>query len=160
MAGVAGQSAEAGKRHAASLAQRVASARDAAAKHPRIVVSDIEAALDTRYTVDTLAAPANGASRAVRFVWLMGSDNLVQIPRWRKWDAIFRREVPIAVAARPRDAAESAGLQTRLCASHTRAKLRGAEAGPPFAARLGLDLRALPSRQSATAIRARSSWPG
>jgi ribosome silencing factor RsfS/YbeB/iojap len=36
----------------------------------------------------------------LRFVWLMGGDNLVQIPRWERWPEIFRT-VPIAVFDRP-----------------------------------------------------------
>jgi nicotinate-nucleotide adenylyltransferase len=34
------------------------------------------------------------------FVWLMGSDNLVQLPRWRDWQGIFAA-MPVAVVARP-----------------------------------------------------------
>jgi nicotinate-nucleotide adenylyltransferase len=35
-----------------------------------------------------------------RFVWLMGADNLMQIPRWRRWTEIFRH-TPVAVFRRP-----------------------------------------------------------
>jgi nicotinate-nucleotide adenylyltransferase len=35
-----------------------------------------------------------------RFVWIMGSDNLVQFHRWYEWRRIARL-VPIAVVARP-----------------------------------------------------------
>jgi len=65
----------------------------------RIIVSAIEADLGTRYTADTLKQ-LRRRFPGVRFVWLMGSDNLLQIPRWRNWKAIFR-QVPIAVVARP-----------------------------------------------------------
>ena len=69
------------------------------ARHPRIVVTGIEAALGTRFTVDTLRALTHRFAR-IRFVWLMGSDNLLQLPHWRDWQEIFAK-VPVAVVARP-----------------------------------------------------------
>ena len=81
----------------APLPERLASAR-AAARHPGIRVTDIEKALGTRYTVDTLAA-LRRRFPAARFVWLMGADNLAQLPRWRGWTRIVRT-VPIAILAR------------------------------------------------------------
>jgi nicotinate-nucleotide adenylyltransferase len=36
----------------------------------------------------------------VRFVWLMGADNLAQIDRWAGWTQIFH-SVPVAVFDRP-----------------------------------------------------------
>jgi nicotinate-nucleotide adenylyltransferase len=69
------------------------------ARHPRIVVSGIESELGTRFTVDTLARLTRRFPQA-RFVWLMGSDNLLQLPRWWKWRQIFAT-VPVAVVARP-----------------------------------------------------------
>ncbi len=65
------------------------------ARHPRIEVSDIEARLGTRYTVDTIRA-LKRRYPSTRFVWLMGADNLIEIPRWHDWSGIFTR-VPIAV---------------------------------------------------------------
>jgi nicotinate-nucleotide adenylyltransferase len=69
------------------------------AHHPRIRVSDIESRLGTRYTVDTLAALKRRFPR-VRFVWLMGSDNLAQFARWRRWRDVATM-VPIVVVRRP-----------------------------------------------------------
>ena len=82
----------------ADLKTRVTAAR-ALIRHRRVVVTTIEAELDTRYTADTLARLRRRFSRT-RFVWLMGSDNLLQIPLWRNWKAVFR-SVPVAVVARP-----------------------------------------------------------
>ncbi|SMH54352.1 nicotinate-nucleotide adenylyltransferase [Azospirillum agricola] len=82
----------------ASLPERLAEARRVAA-HPRIEVTGIETDLGTRYTVDTLAALTRRFPKT-RFVWLMGADNLRQIPRWRHWTRIFE-SVPVAVFARP-----------------------------------------------------------
>jgi nicotinate-nucleotide adenylyltransferase len=36
----------------------------------------------------------------VQFVWLMGSDNLEQFSRWRRWRQIAAR-IPLAVVRRP-----------------------------------------------------------
>ena len=65
----------------------------------RIVVTGIEAQLGTRRTADTLAA-LQSAWPGVRFVWLMGSDNLASFHRWRGWTDIMRM-APVAVVARP-----------------------------------------------------------
>ena len=69
------------------------------ARDPRIVVSGIEAKLGTRYTADTLAE-LTGRHPDVRFVWLMGADNMLQFPRWRNWREIAMT-VPIAIYPRP-----------------------------------------------------------
>jgi nicotinate-nucleotide adenylyltransferase len=82
----------------APLADRLTAARQLAS-HPRILVTDIERQLGTRYTIDTLHALQRRFSHT-RFVWLMGSDNLQQITRWRNWQSIFQ-SVPVAVFRRP-----------------------------------------------------------
>lgn len=82
----------------APFAERLASA-EAMARDPRIVVSDIETRLGTRYTADTLAA-LTGRFPEIRFVWLMGADNMLQFPKWRNWREIAET-VPIAVYPRP-----------------------------------------------------------
>ena len=73
------------------------------ANHPKIIVTDLELQLGTHYTIDTLHVLRRRFPRT-RFVWLMGADNLKQMPRWRKWDAIFQ-SVPVAVFRRPAYAA-------------------------------------------------------
>lgn len=82
----------------ASLGERMARAA-AAANHPRVVITDIEVALGTRYTADTLSVLATRFP-ATRFVWLMGADNLAQIHRWQHWTRIFHT-VAVAVFDRP-----------------------------------------------------------
>lgn len=82
----------------APLRRRLAAA-EAAAHHPRIVVSALEATLGTSFTVDTITALVCRFPR-VRFVWLMGADNLVQISLWRRWPDIFAA-VAVAVFDRP-----------------------------------------------------------
>ena len=79
---------------------RLEAARNVAAANSRILVTDLEDRLGTsRYTADTLRTLSQRFPR-LRFVWLMGSDNLLQIPRWDRWTEIFRA-VPIAVFDRP-----------------------------------------------------------
>ena len=82
----------------APFAQRLAAAR-MVARHPRLIVSDIEVQLGTRRTADTLTSLTRHFPRN-RFVWLMGADNLVQVPKWDRWRKIFEA-VPVAVFARP-----------------------------------------------------------
>lgn len=82
----------------APLAARLASARRAARRAP-IRATAIERSLGTRYTVDTLTALVRRYPK-MRFIWLMGADNLGEFHRWRDWRKIARL-VPIAVIARP-----------------------------------------------------------
>lgn len=57
-------------------------------KDCRIVASTIEADLGMRYTADTVRTLKRLYPK-IRFVWLMGADNLEQIPHWRHWHSIF-----------------------------------------------------------------------
>ena len=81
-----------------SFERRLEAARDFA-RHPKIVVTGIEKELGTRFTVDALEKLKRRFPH-LHFVWLMGSDNLLQIPRWRRWQEIFHL-VPVAVITRP-----------------------------------------------------------
>lgn len=65
----------------------------------RVVATDIERYLNTRYTRDTLRALHMRFPNA-RFVWLMGADNLTQLPHWRDWMGIVRT-TPFAILPRP-----------------------------------------------------------
>jgi nicotinate-nucleotide adenylyltransferase len=80
-----------------SLDARIA-AVEALANHPRIDVTGVEAALKTRYTYDTIRALV-ARCPGVRFVWIMGADNLRGFHRWQKWRAIAGL-VPIAIVDR------------------------------------------------------------
>jgi nicotinate-nucleotide adenylyltransferase len=82
----------------APLAERLAGARAVLAGNPRLLATDIETGLGTRYTVNTLAKLRLRFPKA-RFVWLMGADNLMQISRWARWIRIFQA-VPVAILAR------------------------------------------------------------
>jgi nicotinate-nucleotide adenylyltransferase len=69
------------------------------ADDPRIDVSCLESVIGTRYTVDTIKYLRRRAS-GLRFVWIMGADNLAQFHRWQNWQRIATL-VPIAVIDRP-----------------------------------------------------------
>ena len=97
------------QRGPAPLDQRIAGARRIM-RHPRVVVTDIEAQLGTRYTAETIAALQHHLP-GVRFTWLMGADNLAQFHQWQDWQEIVAR-VPIGVLARPGERLE--GLTARM----------------------------------------------
>lgn len=84
----------------APLVERIAAARQIM-DHPRVEISDFEARAGTRYTAETLNALQKTYPQA-RFVWLMGADNLVQLPQWQDWRWIMET-VPVGVLARPGD---------------------------------------------------------
>ncbi len=84
----------------APLWERIRAAR-AMMRHPRVDVTDIEARLGTRVTADTIAALHQNYP-GVRFVWLMGADNLAQFHLWKNWRSIADA-VPMGVLARPGD---------------------------------------------------------
>ncbi|WP_353391285.1 nicotinate-nucleotide adenylyltransferase [Ruegeria sp. HU-ET01832] len=84
----------------APLAERVHAAQNVM-QHPRVEVTDIEAATGTRATADTLVA-LQRLYPQVRFVWIMGADNLAQFHLWQDWRTIMDN-VPVGVVARPGD---------------------------------------------------------
>ena len=82
----------------APTAQRLAHAK-ALMRHPRVQITTVEAALQTRFTADTLAQ-LRRLYRGRHFVWIMGADNLAHFHAWDNWRAIMA-QVPVAVVARP-----------------------------------------------------------
>lgn len=81
----------------APLSERLAAARSLA-HHPRIDVTDFEADLGTNYTYGTISYLIRSCP-GVRFVWIMGADNLRHFHRWQRWREIAAL-VPIAVVDR------------------------------------------------------------
>lgn len=69
------------------------------ARSPREVVTGFEADLGTSYTAATLAF-LRLRHPGVRFVWVMGADNLAGFHRWQQWREIART-MPMAVVDRP-----------------------------------------------------------
>lgn len=145
----------------APLAERIAAARRIA-DDPRIVVTGIEARLGTRWTADTIAA-LKARFPGVRFVWLMGSDNLVQFSRWDRWRGIAA-QVPIGVIARPgsRTAARTARaariLERWRLPQHQAGRL--ADATPPAWVLINVPMTALSSSAIRSARRKAAERPG
>ncbi|WP_147127295.1 nicotinate-nucleotide adenylyltransferase [Shimia ponticola] len=124
--------------------------------HPRVVVTDIECDLGTRYTAETLDALLHRYP-GVQFTWLMGADNLSQFHQWQDWRAIMdavrvgviarpgkRTGARVSPAARLYRAARLSGRQSQL--------LGGAEA--PAWCFINVPM----SDVSSTDIRARGAW--
>lgn len=137
----------------AAFSERLGSAR-MIADGRRIIATDIERRIGTLYTADTLRE-LRRRFPAVSFVWLMGADNLLQLPRWGNWQTIMRA-MPMLVLPRP-------GATRRALAGQAAARFKQHR----LAARAGLCLaRAaapawilLPVREnpaSATALRRQS----
>ncbi|MEM9784426.1 MAG: nicotinate-nucleotide adenylyltransferase [Pseudomonadota bacterium] len=140
----------------ADLRRRLTASR-AIMRHPRVRITDIEARLGTRFTADTLAR-ITLRYPGVRFVWLMGADNLARFHRWERWDWIMHH-FPVGVLARPGEQLH-AGLAPAV-RRFSRARLPQHEAGrlafadPPS----WVLLTGAMSEQSSSAIRARGDWP-
>ncbi|MGL4239542.1 MAG: nicotinate-nucleotide adenylyltransferase [Beijerinckiaceae bacterium] len=97
-------------------AERMAAARRLMPE-PMVDITGFEASIGTRYTLDTLRYLKRRCP-TVRFVWIMGADNLIQFHRWQGWREIARL-MPIAVVDRP-------GATLRSMASRTAQALDGA----------------------------------
>ncbi len=140
----------------ARLEARAERAR-AVANHRRIHVTTLEAELGTTYTAKTLSALC-ARLPATRFAWLMGADNLAQLPQWQQW-ARIPAQMPIAVFARqPYDFKALAGAAAHLLAAHrlpARASRTLLSRSPP--AWVFLPIPRHPA--SATRIRAAGGWP-
>ena len=134
----------------ASLPARLGSAQQMARRSP-IRATGIEAELGTRYTIDTLKKLVRRYPNR-QFIWIMGADNLVQLPEWRDWRGIARL-MPIAVIARPgyngRAHARRAMGWLRRFVRPVDQKLHWTDWRPPAL----VFLRFSPDVRSATAIR-------
>jgi nicotinate-nucleotide adenylyltransferase len=134
----------------ADFEDRLAGARAIAAGHPRLVVTDLEQRLGTRYSIDTV----RWLKRKCRahFVWLIGADNLAQLPYWRGWRRLVEL-VPIAVVDRePYSYRALAGRMARTYAARRRPERAApglADSEPPA----WVYLRLRRHKASSTAIR-------
>lgn len=141
-------------RQPAPMADRLAQARHILHGDPRVKVTDLEVALGTRMTADTLDRLL-ALYPGVTFVWLMGADNLAQFHRWGRWRDILRA-VPVGVLARP-----GAGVKARLSVAAQSFRVHRVQRGeslalrrPPVWCFVNLPLNAA----SSSAIRARGEW--
>jgi nicotinate-nucleotide adenylyltransferase len=139
----------------APLAARMAKARNIM-QHPKVEITDIEARLGTRYTAETLAR-LRALYPGVRFVWLMGADNLAQLHHWQDWCQIME-SVPVGVLARPGD--RISARMSPAARLYRQARLPGrashllGTADPPAWCFVNVPMVA----QSSSAIRAAGGW--
>lgn len=103
---VAAQNPLKSKAGMASFEKRALSAKAFAAKNPWIRVIEVEERARLRYTYHTVSLLQKMAP-GLRFVWLMGRDNLPTFPRWYRWRALSHM-IPIAVLDRGPDLPYSA----------------------------------------------------
>jgi nicotinate-nucleotide adenylyltransferase len=135
----------------APLLKRIAAAR-ALTRHPRIDVTGLEAVIKTRYTYDTicwLLARCPG----VRFVWIMGADNLRSFHRWQKWRKITEL-VPIVVIDRLGPSLYAAASPAGNALAHARIPEYAAASLPGRKPPVWAFLHGLKSPLSSTALRA------
>ncbi len=135
----------------APLERRLAGAQ-ALTRDRRIVATDIERHLGTRYTVDTLRK-LRRRFPLVQFVWLMGADVFAELPRWRRWTRLGR-SVPFAVLPRPSYNQRALAGQAALRWRHARRPAREAVMLPACSAPSWIFLPAPQNDISATALRA------
>jgi len=116
----------------------------------RILATGIEARFGTRFTVNTLRVLRRRFPR-VRFVWLMGADILIELPRWQAWVRMLRR-MSFVVLPRPGYTRRALAGPAAYRVRHARRPERAAETLPGDAP--GWTLLTTPlSAVSATAIR-------
>ena len=118
---------------------------------PRIAVTGFEDEIGSRYTYDSLIWLRRRAP-GVRFVWIMGADNLIQFHRWRHWREIAEL-APILVIDRPGStlralSSRAAQALARYRRPESEARLFASASAPAF-----MFLHGPRSSQSSTALR-------
>lgn len=140
------------------LGERMQAARDVA-DDPRIEVSCLESVIRTRYTIDTINTLRRRFS-GLRFVWIMGADNLAQFHRWQDWRRIAA-QVPMAIIDRPPQsfralASPAAKALTRYRLPENKAAMLADQPAPAWVFLTGLKLNL-----SSTGLRnPDGSWKG
>ncbi|MGV8949738.1 MAG: nicotinate-nucleotide adenylyltransferase [Cypionkella sp.] len=140
-------------RQPAPMAERLARAR-AIMPDPKVVITDLEAKLGTRATIDTITK-LKAIYPGVHFVWLMGSDNLVQFHKWNRWRDILR-SVPVGVLARP-----GSGVAARMSVAARAFRAHQVDRGENLrnkAAPAWCFINMPMNAASSSAIRARGEW--
>ncbi|MEM9967591.1 MAG: nicotinate-nucleotide adenylyltransferase [Pseudomonadota bacterium] len=125
-------------------------------QHPRVEISDIEVRLGTTYTAQTLGRIAALYPR-VRFVWLMGADNLAQLHLWQDWRKIMAT-VPVGVLARPGQ--RISARMSRAATLYAPYRISGRQAAllPRSAAPSWCFVNVPMTKTSSTQIRAQGAW--
>ena len=135
----------------AALKQRIAAAR-ALTHHPRIDVTGLEAVIKTRYIYDIISW-LKARCFGVRFVWIMGADNLRSFHRWQRWRDIAEL-VPFVVVDRLGPSLYAAASPAGMALASARIPECDAVTLPDRKAPAWTFLHGLKSPLSSTALRA------
>ena len=92
-----------------SLDRRVNYAKLIAKHEKKIIVSNVEKLFPTTYTAETIKILQHTYSN-VKFVWMMGADNMAQIHKWYNWRQIFET---VFVAVFDREEYEKEALESK-----------------------------------------------
>jgi len=142
----------------AEMTRRIGAARDQA-RDPRILVTGVESLLGTHFSAESLDR-LHALLPSVRFVWLMGADNLLQIDRWQNWTQIFNR-LPVAVFDRPPYSIKALSSKAARRFSASRLAERNASVLASSAPPAWVFIHGRKNPLSATGIRAvRPDWSG
>ena len=139
----------------ADMDRRITVCRELA-RHPRIHVSDVERHFRSPYTANTLMQ-LGVRYRGVRFIWLMGADNLSSFHHWEDWRWIIETH-DIGVMARPGEQIAAGLSMAAQCYAHQRvagtsARVLGRGDAPRWAL-----LNGPMSDHSSTRIRDAGDW--
>lgn len=139
----------------APLDRRLAHARQIM-RDPRVEITDLETQLGTRFTAETLQA-LQARYRGLRFVWLMGADNLAQFHLWQDWQWIMEH-VPVGVLARPGDRMAARMSKAAKLFQHARLSDRASHLLGHATAPAWCFVNVPMMPQSSSAIRAAGGW--
>lgn len=139
----------------APIERRLQAARDIM-DHPRVDITDIEVKIGTRYTAETLRE-LHRLCPGVRFVWLMGADNLVQFHLWQDWREIMEN-VPVGVLARPGQRIKARNAPAAQIYERARLPGRKSRLLPHLQAPRWCFVNVPMRRISSTKIRAKGEW--
>ena len=122
----------------------------------RIDASDLGREIHTVYTVDTVRYLTKELPH-IRFVWLMGADNLTQICEWRRWPLLFGT-LPIAVFDRPTYARKALLSQAGRVFARSRLPSRVAASLASSKLPAWVFVRARSHSESGTRLRRLGTW--
>lgn len=109
----------------APLRARLKAAQTVVGRDPRLVPLSLETDWGTVKTADTLRMMRTRFPRA-RFVWIMGADNLVQLPFWDRWLSIMHT-MPLAIMDRAPFSFSRVHGRAPLRFASSRCTIRGAK---------------------------------
>jgi len=136
------------------LSERLAHARETAT-HSKIDVTAIETSLHTRYTFDTVSKLTE-QYKDIRFVFLMGADNLAQLHLWKRWRELANL-IPLAVADRAGWSLRALASPAAIALSQARLPEQNAGSLAASSAPAWVFLHGLKSAMSSTKLRSTGS---